>query len=54
MHIDKKIHKIKDNKIYYLNGAKWLVRETLKDEDEAKEVFKKLRKARKLEELIEE
>lgn len=29
MHIDQKRHKIIDDKVYYKNGSKWLVRETL-------------------------
>jgi len=53
MHIDKKIHKIKDNKIYYLNGAKWLIRQTFKNEDKAIETFAELKVKRKLKEIIE-
>lgn len=41
-HINEKPHKIAGNQVIYLNGNKWLVRETLKTNKEAKEKLKEL------------
>lgn len=48
MHIDQKRHKIVDDKVYYKNGAVWLVRETLpkKKKDKDKRVQDLIKKAR--------
>jgi hypothetical protein len=53
MHIDNKKHKIKGNKIFYLNGDKWLVRQSFDNEDDAIKTFAELKVKRNLKEDIE-
>jgi len=45
-HINEKPHKIDGKIVYYLNGDKWLIRQTCKTKKQAEELLKEIKERR--------